>query len=603
MEYCLWGMLRRMRHPAWFACPLVCVFAARSLCAATEPDAANVTYTQARRGYYGMEGVWLAQHVPDHGINRDDLIVGWVGHHPQEELRGLVKFTGLDIPPGSEILSADLSFHCGQIYQSPAVSVYGLLNEFSAGTNEWATASPGDSTWNSRRHAGVPWGAPGAGLDDAADTFDGTADRSAEADATATFERRGRVHFDVTRSFRRQFETGKLYGWLLKAPETKPESYAVFAKDRARLEVQFRPPPGVAFHSWTPSGPHLISFDLGYAAAIAKKPARAEELPFDGATFWGVPNDGGQRWMCNSVMGPDPIEVGEYSEFIEDMNVVRRPPSPLQHNFLRVNLCVPGTLEKAERPYTWDTRPRGSDKVTMWWADGFETIVSNIETAAAVAREAGMKGLFLDIEQYGGDIWSHEKLKDAAERGKTIEETRVQVRRRADAFIQGINRVYPDMTLIVIFYLYTEQEHLLWNDFCDGMIAGADPRMRIVNGTERAYGSVSRKEFEALYGWHYQGSLPYCSVPEKYLRQTEMAFGVYFDWKGWGADPEMVSSSALWQAKLENALAITDRYVWVYTGGGASLHPDWWTGNNLPAAYVEATRRGVELARRRRAAE
>jgi hypothetical protein len=90
------------------------------------------------------------------------------------------------------------------------------------------------------------------------------------------------------------------------------------------------------------------------------------------------------------------------------------------------------------------------------------------------------------------------------------------------------------------------------------MIAGADPRMKIVNGTEHGYHCVSTKEFKKLYEWHYRDSLPYCSVPDKYLRQTEMAFGVYFNSKGWGPDPELITSSALWQTKLEHALAITE---------------------------------------------
>jgi hypothetical protein len=61
-----------------------------------------------------MQGVWLAQHRPDHGIDRDDWIVGWTGNTPDEELRGLVKFTGLDIPEGSNIQSVELSFLCHQ---------------------------------------------------------------------------------------------------------------------------------------------------------------------------------------------------------------------------------------------------------------------------------------------------------------------------------------------------------------------------------------------------------------------------------------------------------------------------------------------------------
>ena len=51
---------------------------------------------------------------------------------------------------------------------------------------------------------------------------------------------------------------------------------------------------------------------------------------------------------------------------------------------------------------------------------------------------------------------------------------------------------------------------------------------------------------------------------------------------------------------LEDALRTADTYVWVYHGG--SVPPgDWWTGKRMPQAYLDATRRARDLARRRRA--
>ena len=99
------------------------------------------------------------------------------------------------------------------------------------------------------------------------------------------------------------------------------------------------------------------------------KPARLQALPFKGAVFLGAGKkrlDGGRTIIANSVFGPDPIDASEFSEFVEDIGRIQRKPSPLQHNFLRINLTVPGTLKKSDKSYTWDTRPRGDDKVSMW---------------------------------------------------------------------------------------------------------------------------------------------------------------------------------------------------------------------------------------------
>jgi hypothetical protein len=51
-----------------------------------------------------------------------------------------------------------------------------------------------------------------------------------------------------------------------------------------------------------------------------------------------------------------------------------------------------------------------------------------------------------------------------------------------------------------------------------------------------------------------------------------------------------------WQFRVENALKVADSYVWIFQN-----QPDWWSGKDLPQAYIEATQRGLELARRRQA--
>lgn len=566
------------------------------------PPTMTIEATHGRRGYEA-QAIWISQALPDHGINRDDVILGWLDGKENRETRGLVRFDKLDIPHGSKIVEAELSMFVGTAVSSPTIEVFGLLKEFIPSAKSWGGAATGESTWNSQRHGQARWGKPG--LDEVSDEFefDQLADRAATTDDSVIVKRPGRVRLDVTRSFSAQQESSHSYGWLLKINETDTERQAVIARRGMKLKVRFMPPED---HVPSPpfiSRPRLISFHIGHATTIGQNPARIEDLPFEGAVFLGKANDKREHaaeYLCNAVMGPQRMTVDDYVDFITAMKRIHQPPSRLQHNFLRVNLCVPGTLTPRKDPYTWESRPRGDDRVTMWWADGFDVIEHNIAVAARVAKEAGMAGLFLDYEQYGGDIWSMGKQQDATDRAKSAEDTRAQVRQRAIRFVEAINREFPDMTLMVIFGLYSENDDILWNPFCDGLVNGADARMRIVNGNETTYYAESRREFQKEYDDHYTDAQKYSTKPEKYLKQTEVGFGVYLNPNGWSERPELESSPALWQTKVEHAMEIADSYVWVYIGPSGDFRPDWWTGHDLPQVYFDATRRGVDLARRRR---
>lgn len=582
-----------------------CHFLYPNMCAAETgfPAEGAVTerFISGRRGYSGLLGIWLAEYVPDKSINRTDLLVGRVYKNTELEWRSLVSFTDLQLPPASKIISANLILNCSQISGKPKIAVYGLLRDFKPAAAEWGEAKPGESTWNSQIHGRTKWGKPGADSVSSTFEYDGKADRFGKPDSTIEIGSTGKIVFDVTRSFASQLAADKEYGWLLLSLTKQPETLANFAKHQAELKVTYSTPGDSRAHVTNPLERKLISFRLAEAYAMAENLPRLQAMPYKGAVFLGAGKkrlDGGRTIIANSVFGPDPIDASEFSEFVEDIGRIQRKPSPLQHNFLRINLTVPGTLKKLDKSYTWDTRPRGDDKVSMWWADGFDAVLHNTKVAAQLARKSGMKGLLLDWETYGGNIWSMEYLEDAA--GRSLEKTRAQVRVRAHLFTQVLNESFPEMTLIVIPQLYHHDTHLFWNDFCDELIVACDPRMRIINGNESGgYQAVSENEFQKLYDAHYSEALKHSSVPQKFRRQTAVGFGLWLNWKGWSETPEIHSSSAEWQTKIENAMRVSDTYIWVFTGGTDKVMPDWWTGNNLPDAYLKATRRGLELGMKR----
>ena len=578
----------------------------------TSAGAVTFRYTHGHEGYRAARLILLRRHAPDSAWQQWDNDVGTYDYEPpRDELRaarGLVKFTNLRIPAGSKVLSAKLSVDAVRGQGEPKIAVYGLLKPFRAPLRRLheGAARTGDSTWNSQYHGIQPWGAPGASKAGTGWEYDGDADHFGEPDDTVAFTKTkrsetGRYTFDVTRSLANQVAAGKLYGWLLAEVGGEPRTGVNLRLWNATLEITYVPAGDVARLPLA-SNKRLICFDMAKLRDVRDNLDRLNELPFHGATFWGI--DDGDRpngWICNQVFSRYKLRIEDYADFIEAGRVAFRPPSPLTDNFLRVNACAPGTLDEAEAGYwTWDTGP--GDDVTMWWADGFDAVVHNMGVAAKVAKAAGFKGIILDLEGYQGNILDFSRQRDARELGKTVEQTRVQVRKRVEQLMGAVNREYPDMTLIIIHLMYVgPSPDSLHNAFIDGVVAAADPRMRLVSGNER-YFLTSREDFFKAYEWDYEQAPKFSAVPDKYLRQFEVSFGVWLGRHGWGAEPELDESPASWQAYLENALGAADRYVWVFYGGGSNTGQlNWMTGENLPQAYIDATHRALNLTARRSA--
>ena len=286
----------------------------------------------------------------------------------------------------------------------------------------------------------------------------------------------------MTPSFTSQFESGREFGWLLKATNPLQKGYIrIYTREmenpdvalpvRPELKVTFIPPPGTAVLR-NESGPRLLNFQIGDPRDVIKHMDEVARMPFDGAVF--DPQDdrrlgSGEGWMHICTFGPDKLKIESFSRFAAAMKTLRQPPSPLQFNFIRIN-ALPGTLEKLDEPYNWDNRPRHNDLVSMWWSEAFDAVLHNVRIAARLAKETGMKGILFDWEQYGGDMFNFSKQKDAQALGKSLEETRGQVRHRAEQIMQVFNEEYPNMTLIIIIDGYYAEAPDLLNSFSRRMV-------------------------------------------------------------------------------------------------------------------------------------
>lgn len=203
------------------------------------------SYMVGRRGYDSADAKWLLKRHPDYGAYREDrvLMIGQHADPDRDVFRSLLKFTGLDIPAGSEIISATLSFRA-DLAGAPRIAIYGLLRDWFPST-VWTNASAGETTWNSQRHLASRWGLPGADKPSVEENYDGDADRFATPDSVFDATTIQRARFDVTRSLASQVANGKLYGWLLAETTGKADTYLTGSIDGARLEVTYRPPEDV----------------------------------------------------------------------------------------------------------------------------------------------------------------------------------------------------------------------------------------------------------------------------------------------------------------------------------------------------------------------
>lgn len=139
-----------------------------------------------------------------------------------------------------------------------------------------------------------------------------------------------------------------------------------------------------------------------------------EQGPFDGLTV-------------DVGLGDTPWGTVQYTraQFDAEVELLRSIPfSRLTDNFQMFNV-----------------RTGGVD----WFDDqAFALIVGNARVAAEVVRDAGLRGLFFDVEQYDEPVWSYPDAGD----GVGFADYEAQAHRRGVEFMTAILEVVPDITII-----------------------------------------------------------------------------------------------------------------------------------------------------------
>ena len=325
------------------------------------------------------------------------------------------------------------------------------------------------------------------------------------------------------------------------------------------------------------SGPKIAPHKkiLGFAvntvdpAYLKEHVADIERLPLDGLNIsvypddWG-PNRSGQEGL---FFGGRRFTRDDFAKSLADLKAT--PFKRLTDNFLQ--------LETAARGSGITGKP--ADGNLDWFDPNWSGIAENGAVLAWLARAAGFRGLFLDVEHYAGSLgpWHGKHIFDYAASPSretyTQQETAAQIQLRGREWMRAVGQAYPTITIIIIQDTGWHGQGLV-EFFVRGMLE-ARGQATLIDGGEGAYFHVTHKDFATLRNGA-QGT----HASDPLFAPVQYAFGVWVDptpnqYGGWHTDPADFHRNYRSPRELEHtlygALTESDKYVWLYT-----WHPAPW---------------------------
>ena len=218
------------------------------------------------------------------------------------------------------------------------------------------------------------------------------------------------------------------------------------------------------------------------------------------------------------------------------------------------------------------------------WTDdaAWENLGHSLGVVGWLTRESGIKGLWCDYEDYHGQ--NQFTLTDA---DPSWEEMQVLARKRGAQVFGPLFRENPNVRLLFCWVLTFPREYFnapdvramakgngdLWPAFLNGILDVMPETARLIDGDEHCYRAESRQR-DFHYSYAKQRTVcPQLVAPEhreKYLRQTGVSFGLYFDsyvnpaGHGWYMEPANGSRAERLRRNLLDATRLADEYVWFW---------------------------------------
>ncbi|NIA08177.1 MAG: hypothetical protein GWP14_11185, partial [Actinobacteria bacterium] len=225
-----------------------------------------------------------------------------------------------------------------------------------------------------------------------------------------------------------------------------------------------------------------------------------------------------------------------------------------------------------------------------WFDPNWSVVAQNGAVIAQLAKEAGFKGFYFDVEYYRGGPGPWEKPFNYDARPdkdkRSLEEVAAQVRKRGREWMEAVTAVYPDITIVIIpdtgkwrrtkssLIQRPDPDWALVPPFVQGMLEGRG-KATIIDGIETAYWSNTYATFSGLK-----------EEAQRYgFKNIQHSLGLWVDteprwYGGWHTKPEDFDKNyrSPWRFEhtLYDALRATDRYVWLYV-----WHPKYFFNPEL----------------------
>ena len=136
--------------------------------------------------------------------------------------------------------------------------------------------------------------------------------------------------------------------------------------------------------------------------------------------------------------------MADFSKALADLQAT--PFKRFTDNFIQVETAARGSAVTG----------RPEDGNLDWFDRNWAGIAENGAVVAWLAKEAGFKGLFLDVEHYTGSLgpWEGKHIFDYASSPSKdqhkLEEVAAQIQLRGRQFMHAVAEAYPDITIIII---------------------------------------------------------------------------------------------------------------------------------------------------------
>lgn len=215
--------------------------------------------------------------------------------------------------------------------------------------------------------------------------------------------------------------------------------------------------------------------------------------------------------------------------------------------------------------------------------DDWGVVVKNFMDLARAAKEAGLRGIYFDNEQYFAP-WAN--YPDGVKyKTRTLREYQDQAFLRGKELMEAMETSFPGITVITLhgpyisepkaplFFPQWQASAELLGPLFAGMLAGTKAGLCVDGG--ELYSLRSADEFQGSYIWRKQTIASEevdCAFIPPALRpswaKVSVGFGVYDrPASGRAMTPTILKTT------LANTLGRSDRYVWLYVEGPTFLRP------------------------------